>query len=212
MLQIVITILVVSACSGEYPAPYHSIAVNTDLSSPGFQRDDTPLSFQYNTVHLYSSPSPDHDTLDHQPYHYNFNPANYINIQYAPLVKSSSRLYNKVHSPHDVSIRNFDEIKEVLKSPNRLTAPPTTVKTDHLEPRFVATGAPVTNKTKAKDLQQQPLPHLDYVPGHNVEVLRSVNRSPGTNVVFKNLSASPAKSINNVPQKMVITNSYIYLT
>lgn len=205
MLQIIIAILVISDCSGEYPVPYYSMAGSTGLSSPRFQRDDAPLSFQYNTVHLYSSPRPDHDTLDHQPHHYNLNPTSFINIQYAPLVKPSSRLYTKVHSPHD--IRNIEKIEAALKSPSRLTAPPTTttVKTDHLEPRLLATRAP--------DLQPQPLPHLDYIPGHNIEVLRSVNRSPGTNSVFKNHppSASP-ESINNLPQKMVTTKLHIYFT
>lgn len=206
MLQIVITILVISACSGEYPVPYYSMAGSTGLSSPRFQRDDTPLSFKYNTVRLHSSPCPDHDTLDHQPHHYNSNPTGFINIQYAPLVKPLNRLYTKVHSPHDVSIGNYGKIEAALKSPSRLSAPSTTttVKTDHLEPRFVATREP--------DMQQpQPVLHLDYIPGHNIEVLRSVNRSPGTNSVFKNYqpSASP-ESINNLPQKMVITNSYIY--
>lgn len=201
MFQIIITILVISACWGEYSVPYYSMAGSTALSSPRFQRDDTPLSFQYNTVHLDSSPTPNHDTLNHQPHHYNLNPMSFINIQYAPLVKPSSRLYTKVHSPHDVSITDFENIEEALKSPSRLTASPTTTtaKTDHLEPRFVATRAP--------DLQPQPLPRLDYIPGHNIEVLRSVNRSPGINSVFKSHppSASP-ESINNLPQKTVITN------
>lgn len=205
MLQIIITILVISACSGEYPVPYYSLAGSTGLASPRFQRDDTPLSFQYNTIRLHSSPSPDHDGLDHQPHHYNLSPTSFINIQYAPLVKPSSRLYTKVHSPHET--RNFDKNEAALISPRRHTAPPTTttVKTDHLEPRFVA--------TRATDLQPQPLPHLDYIPGHNIEVLRSVNRSPGTNSVFKNYPASASpESINNLPQKTVNNKFHIYLT
>lgn len=206
MLQIIITVLVISACSGENPVPYYSMAKRTGLSLPRFQRDDTPLSAQYNTVHLQSSPSPDHDTLDHQPHHYNLNPTSFINIQYAPLVKPSSRLYTKVHSPHDVSMRNIENIEAALNSPSRITVSPTmptTVKTNHLEPKIVATRAP--------DLQPQPLPHLDYIPGHNIEVLRSVNRIPGTNSVFKNRppSAGP-ESINNLPQKMVnVTWNYL---
>lgn len=194
----------ISACSGEYAIPYYSMTGNKAQASPRFHRNNVPVLLQHKTAHKHSSPSPHHDTLDHQPHHYNFNPTTFINIQYAPLVKPSSRLFNKVHVPHDKNVRNLENIEAALKSSSTFTSPTTTtIKTDHLEPRIVATRAP--------DLQPHLLTHLDYIPGHNIEVLRSVNRSPGTNSVFKNRppSASP-RTINNIPLKMVITNNYVY--
>ncbi|XP_031769464.1 uncharacterized protein LOC116413586 [Galleria mellonella] len=133
------------------------------ISTQSFVRQDVPLSYKYSAIHTYTTKKPEQIQETGQ-YHSGIN---YQGIQYAPLSHAKpkgqvQKLYTKVTEPFSQYTVNNEYTSE------------TTIKKDHLEPKPVV-----------KNLAVQLPFHFPYIPGHNIEVLQSINRSPGHNAVYR---------------------------
>ncbi|KAI5645281.1 hypothetical protein NE865_02829 [Phthorimaea operculella] len=166
-----------------------SISISTGYISPNDK--DLPISYQYNAYHLAPSYRKDEKDLSYG-YSESYTPVppKVQSMQYAPLLKSGwIQLHNA--KPNKV-LYNDDKAFEVKK---------------HLEPRLeeLPTAVPTTNSLQQKTY---PLTHFDYIPGKNVQVLRSINRISGHNAVYRTFADEEMAQAERI-KKINYLNKYV---
>lgn len=159
----------ISICIGEQ-------AVKHAISSQSYHRGDVPLSYKYSAVHVYTTVKPVGKS-GNAPYPVNYykppvDPMHFRSMQYAPLIspeeQRQSGLYTKISIPKENEF--YQQISEATTAP----------KKDYLEPKLQA--------TKNTEIYPHLLSHVQYIPGHNIEVLQ--NRNPGHNAVYRSYPGS----------------------
>lgn len=172
-------ISIVSVGAGEFASNVQQYSPNHGIPSNRFHKEDQ-LLFNYGENHVYTTSKSmqfEHKTLNNK-YHQPEREIHFRSIQYAPLVnpedlKMENAIPTKVtlHSPHNIIMSEYSS-----ELPRR----------DHLEPRLGAT----------EKSSPRPFTHLNFIPGHNIEVLQTVNRSPGHNAVYRSYPGSNSNDIN----------------
>ncbi|XP_026739699.1 uncharacterized protein LOC113502354 isoform X2 [Trichoplusia ni] len=192
MFKIASTVLL-TMCAAEIQILFPKRAASQGLSPKRFYRQDMAVPFKYGHVHHYSTANPLIRMGQHLP-------SLYQGIQYAPLQgrlgtknKNTAAEYTKVTPtisstslPQSSQIEQSGQFGQVEQSgqtvqsrqvgqsaqngPNEQSERNGYAK--YLEPRVA---------TEARDPS-----YKCYNPGHNVEVLSSVSRSPGHNAVYRN--------------------------
>ncbi|KAJ2939701.1 hypothetical protein O0L34_g14420 [Tuta absoluta] len=154
-----------------------------------------PISYQYNAYH----PAPSYQKDKKAPYGYPERhtpmPTKLKSIQYAPLL-NHGRIQLQNTNPNKVL---YDQ-RTTIKYKNNIEKSYDVKK--HLEPRLEEMPSSLAT-TSSLQQKTYPLTHLDYIPGKNVQVLRSINRISGHNAVYRNFAdeklgeADKARPINH---------------
>ncbi|XP_062530798.1 cuticular protein RR-2 motif 100 isoform X1 [Bombyx mori] len=148
------------------------------ISSQSFTREDVPISYKFTAIHADPAVRPIAETT--QGHHRQYAP-----IQYAPLHPGLQNFLPNQHialtgtnAQTNVEWNGNDGSRKINNSPE------TNINKQHLEPKNL--------HATANNVQFEK--HENFVPGHNVEVLQSVDSNPVHNTVYRSSSDDIEKS------------------